>query len=476
MAQRKTLTEAQIALLRWISDGCPEGVMEGDFYRISAAALHRRGLVNVSGRRAEWKAKITSAGRAYLEQVDGRSPPLPRQANVSVTQQLVDDVIAAGGTLRVPRKSWYDKDGVDYENRARLAEAYGKVPAGQRLVATEVSSDELELKLVDAPDRVTARAELLPVSVPEKISRYHAAARAFRDRKSDQEVSRALLPRAIRILHTIATEAERRGWSARASSETESGQLRIEAGQHTFGFRLHERGVHARGRWEDEVRRYSGSGSWYSDRERALPSGHYDANATGQLLLELHSDNEWAHQGRQHLFADRQSWTLEERLPHLFREIEERIVEADYAIEERRIAAVKAEEARQRAAEERERRWHVLMAEAEERLIEAHRAEKLRAEAEAWLLSQSLSRYCDAMEAAFGDRAETAEWLSWARGYILRLDPLHAPPAMPEPPKVTPDALQEFLPSGWSAYGHNYTFTPPRKQPVDWRAFPRWHP
>jgi hypothetical protein len=32
---------------------------------------------------------------------------------VSVTQQLVDDVIAAGGSLRVPRKSWYARD-VDY--------------------------------------------------------------------------------------------------------------------------------------------------------------------------------------------------------------------------------------------------------------------------------------------------------------------------------------------------------------------------
>jgi len=98
MAQRKTLTEEQITLLRWIGDGCPDGVMEGYSHRISAPALRTRGLVGISGRGPTWKAEITQTGRAYLKQADGPNPPVPRQANVSVTQQLVDDVIAAGGS------------------------------------------------------------------------------------------------------------------------------------------------------------------------------------------------------------------------------------------------------------------------------------------------------------------------------------------------------------------------------------------
>jgi len=77
MAQRKTLTEAQIALLRWIGDGCPDGVMEGDSHHISAAALRTRGLVDISGRGPTWKAKITQTGRAYLKQTDGPDPPVP---------------------------------------------------------------------------------------------------------------------------------------------------------------------------------------------------------------------------------------------------------------------------------------------------------------------------------------------------------------------------------------------------------------
>lgn len=100
MAQRKTLTEKQVALLRWISTGCPDGVMEDDFYRISAAALRNRDMVTISGRGPTWSAKIAPAGAEYLKQVDGPNPPIPRQANVSVAQQLVDDVVAAGGSLR----------------------------------------------------------------------------------------------------------------------------------------------------------------------------------------------------------------------------------------------------------------------------------------------------------------------------------------------------------------------------------------
>jgi hypothetical protein len=151
VAQRETLTENQVAVLRWIAEGCPSNVMQGDSPRISAAALKRRGLVTTTGHGPSWAARISQAGREYLEKVDGADPPIPRQANVSVTQQLVDDVLAAGGSLRVPRKHRYDRAGVDYASRARLAQRYGKVPAGKRLAVSVLSSAELEIKLVEAP-------------------------------------------------------------------------------------------------------------------------------------------------------------------------------------------------------------------------------------------------------------------------------------------------------------------------------------
>ena len=157
VAQRKTLTDTQVSILRWIGDGCPSGVVDGDFHRISAAALGRRGLITTTGSGVTWSAKITAAGRDYLARVDGPDPPIPRQGNTSVTAQLIADVLAAGGALRVPRKHWGDREAVDYEHRARLAERYGKVPAGKRLTVTEVDR-ELEIELVDDPTAVDGRA------------------------------------------------------------------------------------------------------------------------------------------------------------------------------------------------------------------------------------------------------------------------------------------------------------------------------
>ena len=218
-------------------------------------------------------------------------------------------------------------------------------------------------------------AELFPVPVPEKVARHHLAARQFRERSERHEVSRALIRRATRIIHVIASEAERRGWGVSVASESTKGPLAWSAAKHghlqitteaePFWLRLHEHGVHTRGPWNEEVEGYrnvSRDWSWYRDRE--LPSGPYDADSSGQLKLELFCAQPWIFSGRQSRWSDRQSWQLEHRLSHLFREIAERAVEAKRVAEEKRIAAERAAEDAKREAEERERQWHVLMEQA----------------------------------------------------------------------------------------------------------------
>ncbi len=73
MAPSAKLTERQRALLRWVGEGCPPGVMAQPSYRISAAALRNRGLITITGRGRTWRAKLTPAGAAYLDQLDGGS-------------------------------------------------------------------------------------------------------------------------------------------------------------------------------------------------------------------------------------------------------------------------------------------------------------------------------------------------------------------------------------------------------------------
>jgi|GEM_PF-1716837 len=498
MAQRKTLTEQQVELLRWIAEGSPSGVMEGDSYRISAAALRRKGLVTTSGRGAGWSAEVTDRGREYLERVDGPEPPVPRQGNASVTQRLVDDVIAAGGSLRVPRTGWGRRGGVDYRHRALLAQRSGKVPPGTRLDVAVVA-DELEIRLCEAPG-AGARAELVEVAVPGKVGRYHPVAKQFREDIDAHEVSRAQLRRAARIVHAVAIEAERRGWTVESSPgshdepEPRSSKevcLRIAAGGHDFRLRVYEKGVRARGSWERQVECYREFATrWDSYGRGQASSGPYDAEATGELNLELQTSDSWIFSGRQSRWGDRRSWALEERLPHLFREIEERIAEADRVEEEKRIAVQKAAEERRRAAEERERQWHLHMERARRELVEAQRAEALRAQVSAWHDADLIRKYCDAVEVAYGDDAKSAEWIEWARHLADRLDPLDEPPTMPDPPPETLESLQRFLPEGWSAEGPEFVPRPPaeseprapgaaeRFPPLDLRAQwarPAWH-
>jgi hypothetical protein len=135
------LNTAQLDVLRWVARGCGKGVYEGYSHRISAAALQTRGLVRISGRGPSWKAELTARGAAVLAlpEPTPRAPAEPRlqkKANaskpvrpsraLSKTEQLIADLVVAGGVLRVPY--WRQEGEPDYRQRAIAAQRFGKVP------------------------------------------------------------------------------------------------------------------------------------------------------------------------------------------------------------------------------------------------------------------------------------------------------------------------------------------------------------
>lgn len=64
----KWLSAKQIEVLEWIKEGTPSNSPEIDYgRRITARALHRRGLVIIKGSGASWTASITKAGLAWQE-------------------------------------------------------------------------------------------------------------------------------------------------------------------------------------------------------------------------------------------------------------------------------------------------------------------------------------------------------------------------------------------------------------------------
>lgn len=372
----------------------------------------------------------------------------------------MDDVVAAGGTLRLPRKRWNDKDAVDYERRARLAESYGKVPRGSHLVIKTVSADELLIELVaDTLDsghasEVPAPLELPPVQVPVRPSKYHRVAREFRDRTSLHEVSRRALPRVLRIVHALATDGERRGHEVACLRVQEDsygrtgwkpardGQLVFTVNGHQVKVRIWEKGVGQRGPYEQQMQR------WKQDREQPLRLMQfvdrpkpYDGGATGELNIEALGGS----YGRQSSWGDRNRWKLEDRLPNLLRELELQAHEA----EERRLA-------QEREQAERRRQWEEAMETAQGRLVANHRLGVLRERVSAWHEADAIRAYCAAVEARHGADAiagdrEVAEWLVLAREHA---DDLQQLPRMPEDPEITNEALKPYL-GRWSPYGPN---------------------
>jgi hypothetical protein len=173
---RAPLNDRQLEVLRWIAQGCPEGVMKGHLHKQIAVALQNRRLVQISKKGGSWRAVATDAGRHYAEhgaypeglwtkskvlpipvlapavpqrslpaterkpatsQVEpGASPGLDtirevaRPKRVSVTEQLIADVIAAGGELRINA----EEDKANYDVRVAAAIRHGKVPEGKLLV------------------------------------------------------------------------------------------------------------------------------------------------------------------------------------------------------------------------------------------------------------------------------------------------------------------------------------------------------
>ncbi len=267
-----------------------------------------------------------------------------------------------GGSLTLPRLRGFDPGYVDYEYRVRLAERHGKVPAGKRLRVERLSYDEIRIELVDDPAGVAQSAG--PVPVPATIRTYHQVVREFKERTDRHEVSRAALPRVLRMLQGLVAGAEQRGYTVELAPEPSArggygardwtgpnhGHLVISARGIAVRVRVFAEGIPSRAYWNRRHGRFDPrSRTW------KLPSlTEFEAKATGRLVIEF-VNAYWA-AGRVHRWSDRKAWTLEDKLADVLHGIEaqaagheERQRQAEQqAAERRRAQEAAAEEARQR--------------------------------------------------------------------------------------------------------------------------------
>jgi hypothetical protein len=246
-------------------------------------------------------------------------------------------------------------------------------------------------------------------------------------------------------LQGLVVEAERRGHSVEVPAD-EVGATRAHdlrwSGQHhghlvitvddcSTAVRVSEEGLQGRAYWprNDEWSPFDPG-----DGNRRRPGlREYEAGATGCLRFSIVPP--YASHGRQVNWADRKSWTVQDKLPELLRELEVRAAEERYRREQAALEAAVRERARQAAIEV-----------ALERYVEQLRAEALSDQVTKWRLVSDIRAYCDAAEAAFGGDAAAADWITWAGAYADHLDPLREPPRPPDlPDKVRGDELRPFL-------------------------------
>ncbi|MCD2191368.1 hypothetical protein [Actinomycetospora soli] len=510
----------QVAVLRWIAEGCPEGVMEGHSYKQTARALADRRLVTVSRGHAGWSAKVTDTGRYYLEhgefparppaktpasrrlsaaragdasgkasaQVQGpcetvkKTPAADRQPRrLSPTEQLVADVVAAGGVLEAA-------DSYPASSRQAMLVAavnrFAKAPGGQYLVVRRRRDPDdpyrsiRELVLVDGP--VGTDAELIPVPVPERVARYHPAVAALRARDA-LSVSAGVRSRAWHVLQALAAEAERRGHSVAASPEPgpvqnhrsppERWHLEITVGAETVRLRIEEerdRVAHEPTAAELEQQRRS---SW-----TRIPT--YDWIASGRLGMRL--QGEATSSARRLNWADRTKWRLEDKLPEVLREV---AVRAD--------GLRRAREARAEAQARHDREVAAEQERARDRAAEHHRGEVLDKQLERWRETRELREFArelaeritaaeqtlasqqeilrrstggdvageddleeeDGVEAddtvdggkQAGQLAEARAWLAWVQARAAARDPFDPLPGMPAQRRLREWELTKFM-------------------------------
>jgi hypothetical protein len=266
--------------------------------------------------------------------------------------------------------------------------------------------------------------------VPETLDNCHPAVTVLRDSPGLIDVSDETRHRALLIAQAIAGECTRRGhglWLA----EDRKASFWIAVAEDRFAFTLFEE-YDSREVTDDEqlgAAKYS----WQRIPSviRNLPSG--------RLVLRMDSDD------HSHSWADRRRWSIVQKLPALFKEVEAQ-------------ASARAERRSRRHQERADRRaeWEEAVSRAREAYTEQLNRDRLRKQASDSAEAESIRAYCvrlDSHADKCTDQAQAdqiRQWAHWAREEADRIDPLLEANSLAytEPSSVSPGDLERFMPRG----------------------------
>jgi hypothetical protein len=434
------LSARQIRVLKWISEGCPEGVWADFTYKTTAYALASRGLANVVRRRDSWSAAITEDGEFYL--THGRYPADPESLGEGLpsAETLSDaDVLAAerlvaltSGEGVVSVASPSDRERARYRRAIHRLITGHQIPQGFTLRHTGRDHGDLHIRLVrevDEPRPEPAPRVVVPLSLDDVGGEVRALGSQIR-----MAVTEPSMDRALRILQAIANECATREWTL-DRDPSDDRRFRIRSPECSFELGLTEELVNRE--VPDEATLGASKYSWQRIPLQLRKVG------SGRLTLQL------GQYYRTKSWSDRSRWTLDDKLGAMFAELDARVAEA-------------AEERRQREADlhRRQQAWDAAVLAAQQayvvdlnrrRLHEqvAHRAHAEDLRGYARTLTEAIDRCDDAVVAE-----SIRSWQRWASQEADRLDPINHPDALRyfEPDTVRPEDYEPFMPKGMSAH------------------------
>ena len=240
------LNAKQLAVLRWVSDGCADGVYEGTAHRLVARALHNRGLIVVKGNGRSWMARMTDEGTSYLEH--GEQPPReggtrsrrptdarrPKTRKLGPVNQLMTSLAEAPGCCIVVPLG----DAGRYRMLAGMAKRLGRIPNGFRISfghSRESGGFMVTLTLEPVPDWQTRVLD--PLYLPRELSDSSDVVRALME-SENFPVAGEPRDRAFRLLEALVVGAREAGMTVETGHQTRRGYGSAARPQDEITFRI----------------------------------------------------------------------------------------------------------------------------------------------------------------------------------------------------------------------------------------------
>lgn len=437
------LNERQLRLLERINHGRDPVTSSESELAVTVYALQNRRLVltrRISGRR--WTAEMTEVGRFFLARgyhpddsplatvrKDAFSPEWRNWRPDSPPITLLRALAAGDDQCRIPQTEAHDLASwrqacTDLEKMWRHLPRFG----GFRLEVHDADDGGLLVRLVK-PHQPSASSQPRPpaVAVPVRVNRYHPivaatkahigspqrAGGAWIDTRNVQGVAplrltSQTLSRALRVLHALFTEAERRGHQVVAGTARDNLITGIAIGPHSYKVTINELVDRTPHEPTAAERARMARDSWFRPpSHNEQPSGRLRLSLPDILIC------------RQAHWRDGRRGTIEARLAEVLQEIEER-AQRDEARRQERLAMEAERERLRREAEEEQRR----------RQIEDRRAAHVGEVVAAWRLANDIRHLCTDIvkgsesHSQSDDATELERWLSWARNYADSIDPV----------------------------------------------------